>query len=182
MEARILAAHGEVLVMSDDEGITFELAGRKVDLRWPDITGAGLAFQPGADVTFPVDSIELPGGRKVPFQMVPFGGKLTGLARRLAATHRALLIGDGGNGFQVTLPIDDPGTETVIAELRTRLGDRWHHDTQDMEELRKDLRMRTSWSGRLVGLLFVILVGIGGFLAIAAWAGVKAFWDEGDLS
>ena len=182
MEARILAAHGEVHVVSDAEGITFQLSGRAVNLRWGDITGAGLAVQPGADVTFPVDSIELLGGRKVPFEIVPFSSKLAGLGRRLATTHQALMIGDGGNGFQVWLPIRDAGTESVLAELESRLGDRWRGDTQDMGKLRKELRMRTSWGGRLIGLVFVVVVVVGGFLAIAAWVGVKAFWEEGDLS
>jgi hypothetical protein len=42
--------------------------------------------------------------------------------------------------------------------------------------------MRTSWGGRLIGLVFVILVGVGEFLGVAGWAGLKAAWEEGDVS
>jgi hypothetical protein len=182
VEARIQAAHGEVHVASDAEGITFRLSGRTVRLLWPHVTGAGLADHPGSGVTFPVDEIELPGGQKVPFEVVPPGGKLARLGRQLAATHRALLIGDGGPGFQVSLPVDDPGTQAVVSELRARLGSRWREDTRDMTALRRELGMRTSWGGRLIGLVFVILVGVGGFLGVAGWAGLKAAWEEGDVS
>lgn len=51
-----------------------------------------------------------------------------------------------------------------------------------MKILRRDLGMRTTWLGRLLGLLFVIVVGVGGLLAIAAWAGIKAAWEEGDFA
>ncbi len=168
--------------MTDSAGITFQIAGRTVHRDWDQITGAGLATHPGGNVTLPVDSIELPGGRRVPFEIVPFGGRLLGLSNELAASHRALLLGDGGTGFQVSLPVDDPGTEALLAELRERLGSRWRDEVQEMKILRRDLGMRTTWPGRLLGLMFVILVGVGGLLAIAAWAGVKAAWEEGDFS
>ncbi len=168
--------------MTDSARITFQVAGRTVQRDWDQITGAGLATYPVGDVTFPVDSIELPGGRRVPFEIVPFGGKLIGLSNELAATHRALLLGDGGTGFQVSLPVDDPGTQALLAELRKRLGSRWRGDAQELKTLRTDLGMRTTWPGRLLGLLFVIVVAVGGLLAIAAWAGVKAAWEEGDFA
>jgi hypothetical protein len=182
VEARIQAAHGEVQVVTDPEGITFRLSGRTVRLQWSDITGAGLADHPGSEVTFPLDEIDLLGGREAPFEVVPLSGKLARLGRELAATHRSLLIGDGGRGFQVSLPTDDSGTQAFVAELRERLGSRWRQDTRDMMTLRRELGMRTSWGGRLIGLLFVILVGVGGFLAVAGWAGIKGAWEEGDLS
>jgi hypothetical protein len=182
VEARIQAAHGEVQVVTGAEGITFRLSGRSVRLLWEEITGAGLADHPGSEVTFPVDEIELPGGRKTPFEVIPLSGKLARLGSDLAATHRALLIGDGGRGFQVSLPTDDPGTQALVSELRERLGSRWREDTRDMMAMRKELGMRTSWGGRLIGLLFVVLVGVGGLLAVAGWAGIKAAWEEGDLS
>jgi hypothetical protein len=182
VEARIHAAHGEVQVVSDTDEIEFRLSGRIVRLRWQDIIGAGLANHPGSEVTFPMDEIELPGGRKVPFEVVPLSGQLQRLGRELAATHRALLIGDGQRGFQVSLPVDDSGTQAVLSEFRARLGSRWHGESQDMMALRRELGMRTSWGGQLIGFLFVILVGVGGLLAVAGWAGIKAAWEEGDLS
>jgi hypothetical protein len=114
--------------------------------------------------------------------VVPLSGRLARLGRELAISHRALLIGDGGRGFQVSLPVDDPGTRALVSELRARLGSRWLEGDHDMMALRRELGMRTSWGGRLIGLVFVILVGVGGFLAVAGWAGIKAAWEEGDLS
>ena len=182
MDAIIHAAHGEVEVVTDGEGITFTLAGRTVHRSWAGITGAGLASYGGAQVTLPRDSIELPGGRRVPFDIVPLGGRLEALNRRLSESHRALMIGDNGTGFQVALPVDDPGTRALVSELRARLGARWRGDAWEMSTLRHELGMRTSWSGRVLGPLFVIVVVAGGLLAIAAWAGIKAAWEEGDVS
>ncbi len=76
MEAVIHAAHGEVEVVTDGVGITFTLAGRTVHRSWAGITGADLATYGGAQVTLPRDSIELPGGKRVPFDIVPLGGTL----------------------------------------------------------------------------------------------------------
>jgi hypothetical protein len=182
MDTRILAAHGEVHIVTDTAGIMIQVAGRTIYRSWVEITGAGMAFSPGAEITLPMDSIELPGGNRVPFEIVPLGGKLIALNRELAATHRALIIGDGGPGFQVFLPSSDPGTQSLVAELRNRLGSRWQSETTDLNTLRKELGLRTSWAGRLLGLVFVVVVAVGGFLAMAAWAGIKAAWEDGDFS
>ena len=58
-------------------------------------------------------------GRPRQVDIVPFGNRLADLARRLHATHRALVVAYGaGKSFQVFLPTQDPGTERLVQEFR----------------------------------------------------------------
>jgi hypothetical protein len=172
-----------VEVSADDEDVAFRLAGREVAIDWGEITGAGLARPPGVPTRVPQDETELlPGGPRQ-LDIVPFGSRLADLASRINATHRALVVAYGaGKSFQVFLPRQDPGTEQLVEEFRSRLGQRWLDGDPELRDLRKRLGIRLGWRGRALGSGFVVLVGVGGFLAIAGWAGLKLAAEEGDLS
>ena len=85
------------------------------------------------------------------------------LAGRVNATHRAVVIAHGGDrrGFQVFLPMQDEGTTRLLEELRSRLGERWLDGEWDLQELRKRLGIRFGWGGRLLGVGFVLVIGVG---------------------
>jgi hypothetical protein len=183
MDVQIEAGHGPVEVSAGQEDIRFRLAGRNVVIDWDDIVGAGLARAPKAPTFVPRDDIDsLPGGsRRV--DVIPFGSQLVDRIDRLGATHRALLVAHGrGRSFQVFLPIEDPGTQCLVEELRTRLGELWLDGDWEMMELRKRLGIRLGLRGGALAVAFVVLVGIGGLLGVAGWAGLVRAWGEGDFS
>ena len=183
MHVHIRAAHGPVQVSADDEDVAFRLTGREVAIDWGEITGAGLARPASVPIQFSRHETELlPGGPRQ-LDIVPFGSRLADLAGRINATHRALVVAYGsGKSFQVFLPTQDPGTKQLVEEFRSRLGQRWLDGDLELRDLRKRLGIRLGWGGRALGLGFVVLVGVGGFLAIAGWAGLKLAAEEGDFS
>ena len=183
MHVHIRAAHGPVEVSADDEDVAFRLAGREVTIAWTEVVGAGLARPPGVPTQLPRHETELlPGGPRQ-LDIVPFGNRLADLAGRVNATHRALVVAYGaGKSFQVFLPTQDPGTERLVEEFRSRLGRRWFDGDPELRDLRKQLGLRLGWGGRALGLGFVVLIGVGGFLAIVGWAGLIRAAEEGDLS
>ncbi|MGH3063235.1 MAG: hypothetical protein ACRDMK_02755 [Gaiellaceae bacterium] len=183
MHVRIRAAHGAVEVSADDEDVAFRLAGREVAIVWSEITGAGLARPASVPIQFPRHEKELLPGRPREVDIVPFGNRLAGLARGIHATHRALVVAYGaGKSFQVFLPTQDPGTERLVEEFRSRLGQRWFDRDLDLRDLRKQVGIGLGWGGRALGLVFVVVVGVGGLLAIVGWAGLIRAAEEGDFS
>ena len=183
MDVRIEAGHGPVEVSSGGEDIRFRVARRTVVIGWDDIVGAGMARAPSAPTSAPRDEIDsLPGGAR-PVDVIPFGGRLVDRIARLNATHRALVVAHGsGNGFQVFLPEGDSATQQLVTEFRARLGERWLDGDWDVNALRKRLGIRTGWRGRALAVALVVVFGVGGFLAIAGWAGLLRAWQEGDTS
>ena len=183
MHVLIRAAHGPVDVSADDEDVAFRLAGREVTIAWTEVIGAGLARPPGVPTELPRHETDLlPGGPRQ-LDIVPFGNRLADLAGRINATHRALVVAYGaGKSFQVFLPTQDPGTERLVEEFRSRLGERWFVGDLELRDLRKQLGIKLGWGGRALGLGFVVLIGVGGLLAIAGWAGLIRAAEEGDLS
>lgn len=183
MHAHIRAGHGPVEVSAGNENVAFRLAGREVAIVWSEITGAGLARPASVPIQFPRHETELLPGRPRQVDIVPFGNRLADLARGIHATHRALVVAYGaGKSFQVFLPTQDPGTERLVEEFRSRLGQRWFDRDLELRELRKQLGIRLGWGGRALGFGFVVLVGVGGLLAIAGWAGLIRVAKEGDFS
>lgn len=183
MHVHIRAAHGPVEVSADDENVAFRLAGREVTIAWTEVVGAGLARPPGVPTQLPRHETKLlPGGPRQ-LDIVPFGNRLADLAGRINVTHRALVVAHGsGKSFQVFLPTQDPGTERLVEEFRSRLGRRWFDGDPELRDLRKQLGLRLGWGGRALGLGFVVLIGVGGFLAIVGWVGLIRAAEEGDLS
>jgi hypothetical protein len=183
MDVRIDAAHGPVEASLGEQDVCFHVARRRVVIHWSDIVGAGLARAPKGPTHLPQDVVEsLPGGpRRV--DVIPFGSRLLDRIDRLKATHRAVVVAYGsGKAFQVFAPTDDPGTQQLVDEFRTRLGERWLDGDWELMDLRKRLGIRVGWRGRAVGIAFVVVVGIGGLLAVAGWAGLLRAWGEGDFS
>ena len=184
MEARIEAAHGPVAVSSNGDELAFRVAGRDVRIAWADVTGAGLARPPAVPVQFPRDAIEVLPGQPRRTDLLPFANRLGDVIRRLGADHRALVIAYGSDprGFQVFLPTDDEGSIQLLDELSTRLGGRWLGDEWELGELRHRLGVTLGRRGRTLGALFVVIVGLGGFLAVVGWAGILAAVRDGDFS
>ena len=184
VERRIEAAHGPVEVSSDDVELRFRVAGRDVHIGWDDMIGAGMARPPAAPTQFPRGQTDVLPGEPRPTDVVPFGNRLLALTGRIGATHRALVIAHGADrrGFQVFLPFDDPGTREVVDELRTRLGQRWLEGDWELGALRSRLGLRLGIRGGALGVAFVLIVAVGGFLAILGWAGIVSAAREGDTS
>jgi hypothetical protein len=183
VHVHIRAAHGPVEVSAGNENVVFRLAGREVAIEWGEIAGAGLARPPGVPTEVPKHEAELLPGRPRQIDIVPFGTRLADLAGRINATHRALVVAyANGKSFQVFLPTEDQGTERLVEELRSRLGNRWLDGDLELRGLRKRLGIRLGWGGRALGFGFVVLVGVGGLLAIAGWAGLIRAAEDGDLS
>jgi hypothetical protein len=135
MEATIAAGHGPVAVASDDEGLSVRVSRRDLRWRWDELTGAGFAKHPGAGREAP----NLPD--EVATAMVGFRS-LRSLGMDLARTHEALVVAwqrDRLRSFQVFLPMADPGTQALGAELATRLGDRWLGTGHNLDDLRRRL-------------------------------------------
>ena len=80
------------------------------------------------------------------------------------------------------LPVEDPGTLRLVEELRTRLAERWLGGDWELMELRKRLGIRLGRRGGGVALAFVVVVAVGGVLAVAGWGGLVRAWGEGDFS
>jgi hypothetical protein len=172
-----------VEVSAGNENVVFRLAGREVAIFWSEITGAGLARPASVPIQFPRHETELLPGRPRQVDIVPFGNRLADLARGIHATHRALVVAYGtGKSFQVFLPTEDQGTERVVEEFRSRLGNRWLDGDLELRDLRRQLGIRLGWAGRALGFGFVVLIGVGGLLAIAGWAGLIRAATEGDFS
>ena len=183
MHVHIRAAHGPVEVSADDEDVAFRLAGREVTIAWTEVIGAGLARPANVPIRFPTEETEVLPGRPRQVDIVPFGNRLADLARRIHATHRALVVAYGaGKSFQVFLPTQDPGTQRLVQEFRSRLGQRWFDGDLELRDLGKQLGIKLGWGGRALGLGFVVLIGVGGLLAIAGWAGLIRAAKEGDLA
>jgi hypothetical protein len=183
VHVHIPAGHGSVEVSAGNENVVFRLAGREVAIFWSEITGAGLARPASVPIQFPRHETELLPGRPRQVDIVPFGNRLADLARGIHATHRALVVAYGtGKSFQVFLPTEDQGTERVVEEFRSRLGNRWLDGDLELRDLRRQLGIRLGWAGRALGFGFVVLIGVGGLLAIAGWAGLIRAATEGDFS
>jgi hypothetical protein len=162
-----------VEVSAGNENVVFRLTGREVAIVWSEITGAGLARPASVPIQFPRHESELLPGRP----------RQVDLARRTHATHRALVVAYGaGKSFQVFLPTQDPGTERLVEEFRSRLDQRWFDRDLELRDLRKQLGIRLGLGGRALGFGFVVLIGVGGLLAIAGWAGLIRAAREGDFS
>ena len=95
VHVHIRASHGPVEVSAGNENVVFRLAGREVAIVWSEITGAGLARPASVPIQFPRHETELLPGRPRQVDIVPFGNRLADLARRIHATHRALVVAYG---------------------------------------------------------------------------------------
>ena len=79
-------------------------------------------------------------------------------------------------------PLDDPGTTELVDGLRTRLGERWLEGDWELGELRSRLGLRLGLRGGALGIAFVLIVAVGGSVAILGWAGVVSAARDGDAS
>jgi len=156
MDATIPAGHGPVGVATDDEGISIRVSRRDLQWRWDELTGAGFAKHPGASR----DAPDLPD--EVATAMVGFR-QLRTLGMDLAATHEALVLAwrrDRLRSFQLFLPMADPGTQALGAELRARLGDRWLGSGNDLSGLRRQLGFGYPRWYPAVATTFAFIVGL----------------------
>lgn len=135
MHATIRAGHGPVDVATDADGLSLRVSGRDFRWRWSELTGAGFARHPLAATTAPdlPDEIAraLPGFRD-----------MRDLSTDQAATHEALVLAwrpERPKSLQVFLPSADAATVELQGELASRLGDRWHGTSNELETLRRSL-------------------------------------------
>ncbi|HET9322393.1 MAG TPA: hypothetical protein VFO03_00825 [Gaiellaceae bacterium] len=80
------------------------------------------------------------------------------------------------------LAVEDPGTQRLVEELRSRLAERWLDGDWELMELQKRLGIRLGRRGGGLALVFVVVVAVGGLLAVAGWGSLARAWGEGHFS
>ena len=179
---RFATPAGNVGWEADARGLTIRFRNRTRQLRWRQITAAGLVHFPDPDV---------PAG--MPTKILPGLGKLIDLDRRLAREQRQLVLARGRSTFRairIPIPLDAPEATALVEAARRHLGDRWAGEVS-IEEHQRALGLSTPWwfyplfAVGFVAFGLTILLAIGAFqsltggnlagVPILAWIAL-AFW------
>jgi hypothetical protein len=179
MEATIQAGHGEVTVSTDAAGLRLQVAGRNLAWQWTDLTGGGFARHPGAGRVTPDLPDEIAG-------VLPGFRTLRSVGVELAESHQALVLAASGGSmrsFLVLLPMQDPGTAALQAELAAQLQQRWLGADHQLEELRSRLGIGYprwfAWGATAVALLIGLVTILP---ALAGFAAIKDAIEDRDLA
>lgn len=159
----------------DDEGLRIASRRLRREAPWQTLTGGGLVR---------MRSIELEAMGPEAMELLPGLGRLAAASRKMTQAHRLLVLAQarargGPRAFLVSIPIDDPNAEALIAEVKRRLGARWRGEDWELTALKKDLGAsypRWYW---LAGLLFALFVAAVSLSAIAGWGALTS--QDADL-
>jgi len=107
-------------------------------------------------------------------ELLPGLGRLAATSRKMMQAHRLLVLAQARargrpRAFLVSLPVDDPNAEALLAEVKRRLGSRWRGEDWELKALKQDLGAtypRWYWPA---GLLFALLLAAVSVFAIAGW-------------
>jgi hypothetical protein len=176
------APAGDVDWEADTQGLTIRFRNRTRQLRWREITAAGLVHFPGPDV--PTD---------MPTRILPGLGRLVDLDRRLAREQRQLVLARGRSTFRavrIPIPLDEPEAAALVQAVRRHLADQWAGE-MSLEEHQRALGLSTPWwfyplfAVGFVAFGLIILLAIGAFqsltsgdlagVPVLAWIAL-AFW------
>jgi hypothetical protein len=175
MTQQIETVFGTLLWHTDEEGVEFEIRGRRQVARWEEITGAALVRTSNAEKEsgVPTEVMEEIG------QGLPGLGRLMGVNVHMAENYRQLVLARGRSArraIRMPVPVDDPGAHELVQRIEQRLGDRWKLET-DMANHYQALGIHRPWWTIPVSILFI--VGLGYIVAFAC-AGFSAL-SEGNL-
>lgn len=150
---------------ADATGLKITFRNRTRQVRWADITAAGLIQFPGPSV---------PDGMLT--SILPGLGRLINIDQKVAREQRQLVLARGRSTFQamrIPVPVQDPEAMAMVEEVRRNLGDRWVGDLS-LEDQQSALGLSTPWWFYLLfGIGFVafgltILLAIGAFGALSS--------------
>jgi hypothetical protein len=107
-------------------------------------------------------------------ELLPGLGRLAAASRKLRDAHRLLVLAQARahgrpRAFLVSIPVDDPNAELLLAEVKRRLGSRWRGEDWELEALKTDLGAsypRWYWLAVLLFALFAAAVSLS---SIAGW-------------
>jgi hypothetical protein len=165
MMDRFVTVMGTVAWETGAEGLKVTFRNRTRQLRWSDITAAGLVHFSEPDA---------PAG--MPTAILPGLGKLFGLNRWLAREQRQLVLARGRSVFhtvRIPIPVQEPEAMALVEQVRQNLGDKWIGEVS-IQEHQPALGLSTPWWFYLLfGLGFVafgltILFAIGAFEALSS--------------
>ena len=159
----------------DDAGLRIASRRFRREAPWQTLTGGGLAR---------VRSIELEAMGPEAMELLPGLGRLAEASRKKTDAHRLLVLAQARahgrpRAFLVSIPVDRPNAEVLLAEVKRRLGSRWRGEDWDLKALKKELGAsypRWYW---LAGLLFGLFVAAVSLSAIAGWGALTS--ESADL-
>jgi hypothetical protein len=160
--------------VADEEGL--RLASRRLrrEAPWNTLTGGGLVR---------ARTIEFEAMGAEALELLPGLGRLAAASRKMTDAHRLLVLAQARargrpRAFLVSIPVDDPNAEALLAEVKRRLGSRWRGEDWELSALKRDLGAsypRWYWPA---GLLFALFIAAVSVPAIAGWG---ALTQEADL-
>jgi len=161
--------------VADDEGVRIASRRLRREAPWKTLTGGGLVR---------TRNIEFEAMGPEAMKLLPGLGRLAAASRKLTEAHRLLVLAQARahgrpRAFLVSIPVDDPNAEVLLAEVKRRLGSRWRGEDWELEALRKDLGAsypRWYWPA---GLLFALFVAAVSLSAIAGWGALTS--QDADL-
>jgi hypothetical protein len=160
-----ITAVGRVSWETDDQRLKVTFRNRTRQLRWDDITAAGLVQFPGPNV---------PAG--LPTSILPGLGKVIDLDQQIAREQRQMVLARGSSTFRamrIPIAVQDPDATALVEAVRHNLGNRWIGELS-MEDQQSGLGLSTPWWFYLLfGVGFVafgltILLAIGAFEALSS--------------
>jgi hypothetical protein len=166
-------AVGTVSWAADDQKLCITFKKRTEQLRWDEITSAGLVHfaSPDIDPDLPTD-------------ILPGLGKLFSLNRSIAKGQHQLVLARGKSvfrAFRVPIPIDQSVSAALVETVQQKLGTRWIGE-MPITEHQKALGLRTPWWFYpifVVGFVafgYLILFAIGAFSALTSGQFVEVPW------
>jgi hypothetical protein len=164
-------AVGSVSWEADAQGLKVTFRNRTRQLRWPEITAAGL-----------VHFSELDASAGMPTQILPGLGKLFALNRWLAREQRQLVLARGRSTFRavrIPIPVEEPKAMALVEQVRQAVGDRWIGEVS-IQDHQSALGLSTPWwfyplfglGMAVFGLTIVLAIGAFQALSDGQVAGV----------
>ena len=162
---QFVTAAGRVDWQADAAGLKLTFRKRTRQMRWADITAAGLVYFSDPDVP-----------RDMPTDLLPGLGKLLDLNHWLVREQRQLVLARGHSTFRavrVPIPAQDPKALALVETVRQNLGSRWV-GAVSIQDHQSALGLSTPWWFYLLfGFGFVafglmILLAIGAFEALSS--------------
>lgn len=151
-----------------DNGMTVSTAISNESIAWHNVTGAGISPKKGGrrHSSIPADNDIFPGL-----------GRLAGFAGKMEGTTELLLVSCRSSNSKIkllTLNIHNTGKtrDSLVADLRSRLGDRWIGEGIDQFELRKTLGFSNWWTIPAA----TVSVGVAALSLLGWWYLQDKFW------
>jgi len=165
MSNQFATAVGSVSWEADAQGLKVTFRQRTRQLRWLEITAAGL-----------VHFSEPDSSTGMPTQILPGLGKLFALDRWLAREQRQLVLARGRSTFRalrIPIPVQEPAAMALVEQVRQTLGEKWIGEVS-MQDHQSALGLSTPWwfyplfGLGMAAFGLTILLAIGAFQALSS--------------